>query len=173
MWDYAVWLYGEPGVAAACLALQDQAGTDVNLLLFAAWLGATGRAPSPQVLAAAREMAEEWQDRVVRPLRIVRRELKPRLAAIDPMLRAPLSTTRQQLAQVELELERAELTMLETLIAGLEVGPGDAELALSALHTLAPLSAEHMPALSVVLAASFPGHGPAMPATAATQSPKG
>jgi uncharacterized protein (TIGR02444 family) len=158
LWDYALRLYGEPGVEAACLALQDQAGIDVNLLLFAAWLGATGRALEPSALAEARVMVEAWQARVVRPLRGVRRELKPRLAAVGPTLRRPLTVTRQQLAEVELALERAELIMLQALADSLPAGPCDREIAVCALLALAPSSVEHGPAIGVVLAAAFPSH---------------
>jgi uncharacterized protein (TIGR02444 family) len=158
LWDYALALYGEPGVEAACLALQDRAGTDVNLLLFATWLGATGRDLGPAGLARARQLVADWQTRLVQPLRVVRRELKPRLAAVDPMLRGPLTATRQQLAEVELALERAELIMLEELAASLPAGACDPEIAVRALLALAPSSVEHGPEIDVVLAAAFPSH---------------
>ncbi|HEX6103216.1 MAG TPA: TIGR02444 family protein, partial [Alphaproteobacteria bacterium] len=41
-WSFSVALYGRPGVAPACLALQDRFGCDVNLLLFAIWAGRCG-----------------------------------------------------------------------------------------------------------------------------------
>jgi uncharacterized protein (TIGR02444 family) len=158
LWDYALRLYGEPGVEAACLTLQDRAGVDVNLLLFATWLGATGRRLEPSVLTRARQSAEDWQSRVVQPLRVVRRELKPRLAAVGPRLRGPLTATRQQLAEVELALERAELIMLEGLADSLPAVPCDREIAVRALLALAPSSVEHGPEIGVVLAAAFPSH---------------
>jgi uncharacterized protein (TIGR02444 family) len=33
-WRFSLDLYGRPGVAPACLALQDEAGADVNLVLY-------------------------------------------------------------------------------------------------------------------------------------------
>jgi len=42
-WDFSLAVYRRPGVAAACLRLQDEAGVDVNLLLYFCWL-ATVRA---------------------------------------------------------------------------------------------------------------------------------
>jgi uncharacterized protein (TIGR02444 family) len=158
LWDYALRLYGKPGVEAACLALQDRAGIDVNLLLFATWLGATGRRLEPSVLARARQLVEDWQSRVVQPLRVVRRELKPRLAAVGPTLRGPLTATRQQLAEVELALERTELIMLEELADSLPAGPCDREIAVRALLALAPSSVEQGLAIGIVLAAAFPSH---------------
>ena len=42
-WDFSLAVYGRPGVAPACLALQQRHGADVNLLLFCAWFGAAHR----------------------------------------------------------------------------------------------------------------------------------
>ena len=67
LWDYAVDLYARPGVREACLALQDRAGADVNLLLLACWLGATGRRLDPAALARLQTDALAWQEAVVRP----------------------------------------------------------------------------------------------------------
>lgn len=39
-WRFSCAVYAAPGVAQACLELQDTHGADVNLLLLAAWLGA-------------------------------------------------------------------------------------------------------------------------------------
>ncbi len=43
LWTFACAFYGRPGVAAACLALQDEGGADVPLLLYLIWCGRTGR----------------------------------------------------------------------------------------------------------------------------------
>ncbi len=40
--SYAAALYGRPGVAEACLELQERVGADVNLVLLACWLAARG-----------------------------------------------------------------------------------------------------------------------------------
>ena len=42
LWDWAVAAYGADGVADACLELQDAAGQNVPLLLWAAWTARTG-----------------------------------------------------------------------------------------------------------------------------------
>jgi len=41
-WRFSLDAYGRPGVAAACLDLQDRHGCDVNLILYALWLGRAG-----------------------------------------------------------------------------------------------------------------------------------
>mgnify|MGYP000439297982 CR=1 FL=1 len=38
-WQYSVAFYREPGIAEACLKLQNQHGFDVNLVLFCIWHG--------------------------------------------------------------------------------------------------------------------------------------
>ena len=45
LWRFSQDFYRLPGVASALIALQDRAGLDVNLMLFALWLGVTGRSP--------------------------------------------------------------------------------------------------------------------------------
>ena len=40
--SFALAVYGQDGVPAACLALQDGLGVDVNVVLFAAFVGAGG-----------------------------------------------------------------------------------------------------------------------------------
>ena len=45
LWDWAVAAYSAEGVAEACLELQDSAGQNIPLLLWAAWCAAEGRKP--------------------------------------------------------------------------------------------------------------------------------
>ena len=42
LWRFSLTVYGRAGVPAACLALQDEGGRDVNLLLYCCWVGASG-----------------------------------------------------------------------------------------------------------------------------------
>ncbi len=73
-WRFSLAFYATPGVAPACLALQDREGLDVNLVLFCCWVGvALDRA----VLAEAEALVAEWRTEVVQKLRAVRRWLKP------------------------------------------------------------------------------------------------
>jgi uncharacterized protein (TIGR02444 family) len=115
LWAFAVDLYAAPGVEEACLALQDRHGCDVNVLLFAAWMGAVHRrAITPAEMAEAAAKIQDWHAEIVRPLRSVRRRLKsgpsPAPSEISESLRARLKC-------VELEAERIELATLETLAA--------------------------------------------------------
>jgi uncharacterized protein (TIGR02444 family) len=42
-WRFSLNFYRQAGVAEACIALQDDFGVDVNLMLFLLWLAANGR----------------------------------------------------------------------------------------------------------------------------------
>ena len=114
-WAWSLATYARPGVAEACLALQDRHGLDVNRLLLAHWLAGHGRVlPDPAGLVSA--FAEGWQHDVVAPLRSVRRALKGSALAGAPAL-------RQAVKDAELEAERLEQAELERLAAS--AGPAD------------------------------------------------
>ena len=112
LWDWAVAAYGADGVADACLELQDAAGQNVPLLLWAARCAAEGRTPDEDALEAAGDTARAWQETAIAPLRAVRRALKPRAPDLDDEAR---EAVRAQVKAVELEAERRLLTALEAL----------------------------------------------------------
>lgn len=112
LWDWAVAAYSADGVAEACLELQDSAGQNIPLLLWAAWCAAEGRAPDEDALEAAGDTARGWQETAIAPLRAVRRALKPCAPDLDD---ADREAVRSQVKAVELDAERRLLTALEAL----------------------------------------------------------
>jgi uncharacterized protein (TIGR02444 family) len=76
LWRFSLAFYAAPGVARALMALQDRDGLDVNLMLFALWLGVSGhgRLASEGLSAAERAVCTIRAD-VVEPLRALRRSL--------------------------------------------------------------------------------------------------
>lgn len=160
LWDYAVGLYGRPGVAAACLALQDRRGADVNLLLLACWLAAAGRRPDASRLARARAEAADWQEAIVRPLRNARLNLKRAIAEeADGAIRAPLEAARARLAGMELDAERAELLLLERACGGGPSHAGDARpatLAGALLRHFAAFGPGDATEIRILLRGAFP-----------------
>ncbi len=105
-WDFSLAVYARPGVAPACLVLQDRHDVDVNALLFCLWLAESGRGPVPRArLEAALAGAGDWHEDVVRALRAVRKRLKSPVGAADPALAQAL---RAQVQQVEIEAEHVE-----------------------------------------------------------------
>ena len=76
-WRFSLAFYELPGVADALISLQDRDGFDVNLILFAVWLGISGRgALDGDALAAAENVAGTLRSEIVEPLRNLRRKLR-------------------------------------------------------------------------------------------------
>jgi uncharacterized protein (TIGR02444 family) len=105
-WDFSLRVYGQPGVAPACLDLQDRHGLDVNLLLLCCWLGHCRKAkPTRAEIARLADAVAAWHNDVVRPLRQARRRLKAPGPAIPPALAEAL---RQEVKRIELDAEQIE-----------------------------------------------------------------
>lgn len=112
--QFALELYSSEGVAAACLHLQDRHVLDVNVVLFAAFIGARRRQTlTTPCLDAARSRVDAWHREVVRPLRAVRQRLKTGPAPAPNELTTRL---RGKLQQVEIDAELIELDQLAALI---------------------------------------------------------
>jgi uncharacterized protein (TIGR02444 family) len=112
LWDWALAAYRAEGVAEACLHLQDAHGHNVPLLLWAAWMAATGRSLDPEMVEAGCDTARAWDSAAVTPLRTIRRTLKKPLHDIDDVAREAL---RDQVKAIELAAERHLLAGLEAL----------------------------------------------------------
>ncbi|HEX9489573.1 MAG TPA: TIGR02444 family protein [Stellaceae bacterium] len=77
-WKFSLDFYARPGVEAACLALQDQHGRDVNIMLYLCWLGLSARGRiDGDGLARAEETMAPWRRAAIEPLRAARRGLDP------------------------------------------------------------------------------------------------
>jgi uncharacterized protein (TIGR02444 family) len=96
---FALGLYGSNGVANACLYLQNRHDLDVNVVLFAGFVGAVRRQTltTPDV-DAARRRVDAWHREVVRPLRGVRQRLKtgPAPNDVTARLRRQVSASRDR-----------------------------------------------------------------------------
>ncbi|MGH7026461.1 TIGR02444 family protein [Brevundimonas sp.] len=112
LWTWAVTAYEAPGVAEACLSLQDHNEQNVPLLLWAAWVAVTGRRPDEETLEAACDAARAYDTVIVAQLRAVRRTLKAPIPDIDDDHREAL---RQQVKALELDAERRLMLELEEL----------------------------------------------------------
>ncbi|WP_111414865.1 TIGR02444 family protein [Billgrantia lactosivorans] len=110
LWDFALAFYARPGVEAACLRLQDEAGVDVCELLWLCWLYRHGLtlAEDPPGLADVRR----WQQEVTRPLRGLRRRLKAEAAH-----GSGVAEVRRRIQRAELAAERETLERLQSLAA--------------------------------------------------------
>jgi uncharacterized protein (TIGR02444 family) len=104
-WQFSLRFYRQPAVADACIALQEQAGVDVNLLLFLLWHATYKRALSAAEVAELEGRIGPWRDATVIPLRAVRRALKMPPALVAP---ATAELFRSKIKAVELEAERLQ-----------------------------------------------------------------
>lgn len=104
LWDFALALYTKPGVEAACLTLQEEAGLDVCEMLFHCWLFSYGLEATPVALARQREQRCLWQRQVTEVLRGLRRDLKASAAESEHV-----ASLRETIKQAELMAERENL----------------------------------------------------------------
>ncbi len=131
-WDFSVRAYNRPGVADACLALQDQHGLDVNLLLYCCWIGASRGAIRKSDLKSAFEFSASWSANVVRPLREVRSWLKTTGRHNECIPRADCMEVRADVKAAELAAERLQQIGLESLSEAAPEQPLSAEEQLDA-----------------------------------------
>ena len=108
LWDWAVTAYAAPGVAEACLELQDSHGQNTCFLLWAAWSGAA----DSDLLARAAETAKGWETAVLVPMRAARRALKAPAPLVTDAAREAL---REEVKAAELAAERVLLDALGQL----------------------------------------------------------
>jgi len=121
LWRFSIVFYARPGVADACLAVQDRHGKDVNILLYAIWHGLSGRGRlrPDQVVAADRAVAK-WRSGTVEPLRALRRRTKGTPGAAE-LYRA--------LKAAELQAERLVQHRLSAMASPAQVANQAARLA--------------------------------------------
>lgn len=109
-WDFSLVVYGMPGVADACLRLQDEAGLDVNLVLFACWVAGAREAPLTDAeMGGVIDLTRDWRERVVVPLRQIRRALK---GGSDGLPRDAVESFRNEIKSIELASEQRQQDML-------------------------------------------------------------
>jgi uncharacterized protein (TIGR02444 family) len=118
-WRFSLRLYRAPGVGDACIALQEEAGVDVNLLLVLLWQATERRVLTAADIKALDETIGGWRDTTVIPLRNVRRALKS-----SPGLVAPNTAEafRTRIKAVELEAERLQQEAMYALAATMPLG---------------------------------------------------
>lgn len=122
-WRFSVKFYAVPGVAQACIELQDRAGVDVNVLFFLLWNATQGRALNAADVTKVEEAIRPWRDMAVVPLRSVRRALK----SPPPVMTADAAEGfRTRIKAVELEAERLQQEALYELAASGKLGRAEA-----------------------------------------------
>jgi uncharacterized protein (TIGR02444 family) len=144
LWERASRAYESAEVERLCLVLQDDHGQCVSYLLWAIWAGEQGRPVDADLAARAAELARDWDESVLKPLRAVRRRLKTPVAGISDSAR---EASRERLKDEEIAAERLLLDALEAMtpaagrqsgeLAGLDL-TGALRIAQGAWATAAP-----------------------------------
>ena len=127
LWAFSLAVYPEPGVSEECIALQDERGIYVNVLLLCAYVGRMrGVMLLADDLKAASAAIDGWQSGVIRPLREARRALKV-------VENEPAQRLRGNVKKDELLAEQIEQALLwawcEQHLAGRTAGDRGAALA--------------------------------------------
>jgi uncharacterized protein (TIGR02444 family) len=104
-WRFSLHFYRQPGVAEACIALQDGSGVDVNLLLFVMWLAVAGQHLSHEDVQKLEDTVRGWRNLTIVPIRDVRRELKGQATLVEA---GKQEAFRNRIKAVELEAERLQ-----------------------------------------------------------------
>ncbi|MGY3622734.1 TIGR02444 family protein [Bradyrhizobium sp. USDA 10063] len=120
-WAFALELYAEPGIADACLRLQNECGVDVMMLLMATFAAVRrGIVLTRTDIAGMDGACRDWRERIVLPLRALRTTLKSGPAP------APSERTeklRSSIKAAELSAERLQNEVLAQWLAKLSPQP--------------------------------------------------
>jgi len=115
-WKFAIRTYRCEGVADTCLALQDECGADVNVLLFCCWMGATRGEIETDTFNSVLEFSRAWADHVVRPLRSVRTWMKSDGCHVPAMPVESCMNLRERIKKVELESEQMQENVMQAMV---------------------------------------------------------
>lgn len=105
-WAFALYLYARPGVADACLKLQNEAGVDVMLFLMVAFAAVRRRILlTPSEIGELDEACRPWREQIIRPLRAIRSGLK---SGPPPAPNSETEEFRSKVKAIELASERLQ-----------------------------------------------------------------
>jgi uncharacterized protein (TIGR02444 family) len=109
-WAFALAIYARPGVAEACLTLQNEAGVDVMLLLTTTFAAVKHRVLlTPDEIRALDEACRPWREQIVWPLRTIRSGLK---TGPKPAPSGATEPFRSHVKALELAAEKLENKLL-------------------------------------------------------------
>jgi uncharacterized protein (TIGR02444 family) len=109
-WAFALHLYAQPGVADACLKLQDDAGLDVMMSLMIVFAAVRHRVLlTPAEIRELDEACRPWREQIVHPLRAIRIRLK---SGPSPAPGSATEPFRSTIKAAELAAERLQNQLL-------------------------------------------------------------
>ena len=165
-WEFSLRVYGNEGVPTACLALQERHAIDVNMLLFCAWIGESGRGLlSESDLESALVATMAWNQDIVCSLRAVRNQLKD---GMPPIPTERTDALRKMILEVEVKCEHVEQMSLAAAVVRLADSTTTAKqrsedavinvMAYFRRHGFSPDPEDAMQ-VATVLSPAFPGLG--------------
>ena len=104
-WRFSLHFYRQAGVSDACIALQDDCGIDVNLLLFLFWLAAGSRQLARDDVKILDDKVRDWRNLTIIPIRDARRKLKGATTLVAP---GKQEAFRTKVKAIELDAERLQ-----------------------------------------------------------------
>jgi uncharacterized protein (TIGR02444 family) len=104
-WRFSLHFYRQAGVSDACIALQDDRGVDVNLLLFLFWLASDGRHLSADEVKTLDDKVRSWRELTIVPIRDTRRKLKGAATLVEP---GKQEAFRNKVKAIELDAEKLQ-----------------------------------------------------------------
>lgn len=107
-WHFSVDFYQQQAHEQALLQLQDQAGLNVNLLIFAIWLAKQQQSLTTTQWHHLNADTQMWQTKIIQPLRQARRASKQLMIELN----LEHADFRTQLKQNELEAEKMEQQLI-------------------------------------------------------------
>jgi uncharacterized protein (TIGR02444 family) len=117
-WDFSLRFYSRKKVAEACLALQEEHGADVNLILLIAWAAQRRTILDTPHLRRLIKATARWQRDIILRLRTVRRALS---AASGGESTAHRTKFREAVKVLELRAEQIEQITLESVLSDLRI----------------------------------------------------
>jgi len=117
-WDFSLKRYAKTPVQQQCLQLQEDAGANVNVVLFALWLASENRLFDHDLVLHHAEFLC-WHEQVIVPLRQARFGVK-QSGLSDSLYKA--------VKQSELDAERVEQDILYSLLPQFSVASGELSL---------------------------------------------
>jgi|SRR5579884_3917504 uncharacterized protein (TIGR02444 family) len=118
-WRFSLHFYRHAGVSDACIALQDEQGVDVNLLLFLFWLADDGRQLAAEDVKKLDDAVRDWRNLTIIPIRDTRRRLKGARTVVDA---AAQEVFRNKVKAIELDAERLQQAALYAFTGGDPLG---------------------------------------------------
>jgi uncharacterized protein (TIGR02444 family) len=178
-WDFSVRCYEEPGVADACLTLQESHALDVNLILYCCWMGVSRGRCEKATFEAVLSFSELWSGQVVRPLRGARAWMKSTGCEQLGDFRDACMALRERVKALELEAEKLQQNVLAAMTgSGAQRIPASAERLSAVVANLrmylvmrrADLDAASLERLATIVATATGGVARADALTALTRS---